>query len=140
MCYVCSRSKADRDMKYSKWIGVFGFVLLAVVAYQPWIYVASKQITVTGMHSAGTNFGRPALMNFFLGSIATVLFLLPYTTAKRANLFFCALNLAWSARNFVVLATCREGDCPDKQAGLYLMLIASILMLAASLFPKGEVV
>ncbi len=125
-------------MKYSNWIGIAAFVMLVVVSYQPWVYIESKEITVTGLRAAGTNFGKPALMSLTLGVIAFILFLLPYTGAKRANLFFCALNLAWAVRNYVVLSTCREGDCPDKRPGLYLMLAASILMLAASLFPQGK--
>ena len=122
-------------MKYSKWIGVLAFVMLVVVSYQPWVYIASKQITVTGLDATGTNFGKPALLSLVLGVIAVLLFLLPYMGAKRANLFFCALSLAWAIRNFIILSTCRQGDCPQKQAGLYLMLAASVIMLVACLFP-----
>ena len=122
-------------MKYSKWIGILAFVMLIVISYQPWVYIASKQITVTGLNAAGTNFGKPALLSLVMGVVAVILFLLPYTGAKRANLFFCALILAWAIRNFIILSTCRQGDCPQKEAGLYIMLAASIIMLAASLFP-----
>ena len=122
-------------MKYSKWIGVLAFVMLVVVSYQPWVYIASMNITVTGVRAVGTNFGKPALISIFLGLIATVLFIVPYAAAKRINLFVCALNLAWAVRNFVILSTCREGDCPDKQPGLYLMIAACLIMLLASLFP-----
>lgn len=110
-------------------------MVLVAVSYQPWVYIASKNITVTGLHAAGTNFGKPALVSIFLGLVAVILFLVPYVVAKRINLFFCALNLAWAVRNFVILSTCREGDCPGKEAGLYLMLAASVIMLLASLFP-----
>ena len=127
------------DMKWSKWIGVLAFVLFIIVSFQPWIYVASKNITVTGLQAAGTNFGKPALLSLVLGAVAVVLFLLPYAGAKRANLFFCALNLAWAIRNFILLSTCRQGDCPEKEAGLYLMLAASIVMLVASLFPDVKI-
>ncbi|MBE7174465.1 MAG: hypothetical protein INR73_28090 [Williamsia sp.] len=125
-------------MRYSKWIGVLAFVVLLAVSYMPWVYIESKGITVTGLNAAGTNFGKPALLSLVLGVVATILFIIPYTTAKRANLFFCALNLAWAIRNFIVLSTCRQGDCPQKETALYLMLAASIIMLAAALFPDVE--
>ena len=122
-------------MKYSKWAGLLGVIVLAIGSFQPWIYVASKDILVTGMHAAGTNFGKPALFSLFLSAIAAILFLAPYLAAKRTNLFVCALNLAWSIRNFIILSTCRQGDCPEKKAGLYIMLAAAIIMIAASLVP-----
>ena len=114
---------------------MLAFVMLLAVSYLPWVYIESKQITVTGLHAAGTNFGKPALLSLVLGTAAVILFLLPYVGAKRANLFFCALNLAWAIRNFTILSSCRQGDCPEKEMGLYLMLVASIIMMAASLFP-----
>lgn len=114
---------------------MLAFVMLVAVSYQPWIYIESKGITVTGLHAAGTHFGKPALLSLVLGTAALILFLLPYTGAKRANLFFCALNLAWAIRNFTILSACRQGDCPQKEAGLYLMLIAAVIMMVASLFP-----
>ena len=122
-------------MKYTKWIGVFAFVVLVMISYQPWVYIASMNITVTGLRATGTNFGRPAVISIFLGLIAVILFLVPYLAAKRINLFVCALNLAWAIRNFVILSTCREGDCPQKEPGLYIMLAAAVIMLAVSLFP-----
>lgn len=125
-------------MKWSKWIGVLAFVMLAAVSYLPWVYIESKEITVTGLHADGTNFGKPALLSLVLGTVAAMLFLLPYTGAKRANLFFCAFNLAWAIRNFIILSACRQGDCPQKEAGLYLMLIAAVIMMAASLFPDAK--
>jgi hypothetical protein len=49
-----------------------------------------------------------------------------------------ALNIAWAVRNFFIISMCREGECPEKQIGLWLVLIASSLMLIAALFPSME--
>jgi hypothetical protein len=122
-------------MKYSKWIGLFGVALTVYAAFQPWVFVVSKNITVTGLNATGTNFGRPAMLNVILSIIAAVFFLAPYVMAKRANLFFCAFNLAWSIRNFIIVSLCRAGECPEKQTGLYLLLIAASLMMFSALFP-----
>lgn len=126
-------------MKNSKWIGVAGVVLLFVAAFQPWITVVSKEITITGMDTAGTNFGKPALMNLIVSGMAAILFLLPAVMAKRANLFFCAFNLAWCIRNFIIVSTCRAGECPEKRFGLYLLLAASVIITIASLLPDNKI-
>ncbi len=122
-------------MKYSKWLGLLAVALLVIAAFQPWVVVASKNITISGLHAEGTNFGRPALLNILISIIAAILFVLPVVTAKRANLFVCGLNFAWSMRNFIILSTCRAGECPEKKMGLYLLMIASALMVFAALFP-----
>jgi hypothetical protein len=122
-------------MKYSKWIGLAGVALLIFASYQPWVVITSKNLVLTGMHTTGTNFGKPALMNIFTAIIAAILFIVPTVMAKRTNLFFCGFNIAWCLRNFVVISSCRAGECPEKMHGLYLLVIASIIMLIASFFP-----
>jgi len=61
--------------------------------------------------------------------------LLPRVWAKRANLLVAALNMAWAIRNYFLVTTCRGGDCPEKHIAIFLILVTSLLMLAASMFP-----
>lgn len=126
-------------MKNSKWVGIFGVVLLFTAAYQPWITVISKSITITGMNTQGTTFGKPALMNLITSGIATIFFLYSSVMAKRANLFFCAFNFAWCIRNFIIVSTCRAGECPEKRFGLYLLMISGFIIMMASLFPDLKI-
>lgn len=122
-------------MKFSKWVGISGVLLIYIAAFLPWVWISTLDITVTGLKSAGTNFGKPALLNLIVSGVAAVLFYMPTVMAKRANLFFCAFNIAWSIRNYIILSTCRAGECPVKKAGLYLLVIASLIMVVAALFP-----
>ena len=125
-------------MKNSKWIGILGIVLLYVSAFQAWV-VVPMNISITGMNTTGTNFGKPALMNLIVSGISAVFFLVSSVMAKRANIFFCGFNLAWSIRNYVILSTCRGGDCPEKKFGLYLLVISAIVIMLASLFPDIQI-
>ena len=122
-------------MKNSKWVGILGVLMLYAAAYQPWITVLSRGITITGMNTTGTNFGKPALMNLIVSGIAAIFFLYSSVMAKRANLFFCAFNFAWCIRNFIIVSTCRAGECPEKRFGLYLLMISGFIIMIASLFP-----
>jgi hypothetical protein len=125
-------------MKYSKWIGLSGSILLITACTMPWVYILSKSITVTGLHAAGTNYGKPGLMNIVMCGLAIVFFLLPKVWAKRGNLFVCAFNAAWAVRNYILVSACYMGECPVKQTGLFLLLIAAVIMLLAALFPNME--
>ena len=122
-------------MKYSKWLGIGAVGLLIVAAFLPWIFVPSKNITISGLSAAGTNFGKPAMMNIIVSVVAALFFLVHSVMAKRANLFFCAFNMAWSIRNYIIVSTCRAGECPEKLIGLNLLMIASIIMVLAAMFP-----
>jgi hypothetical protein len=127
-------------MKYSKWIGLVAAVVVIVVCYMPWIYVPSAQLEIGGMYASGKqNFGRPGLMNMVMAIGAALMFLLPFIWAKRTNIFFCGFNIAWTIRNYILLSKCYGGDCPVKKTGLYILIIASVIMLLVSFFSDIEV-
>lgn len=125
-------------MRYMKWIGLLAVILLIVSCFLPWVIITSQNITVSGVDSTGTNFGKPGYAHFVLGFFFIVFHLIPKLWAKRVNLLIVALNIAWAVRNYFIISTCREGDCPEKQMGLWLVLLASALMLIAALFPDIE--
>jgi len=127
-------------MKYSKWIGLLGAVAIITVCYMPWIYVPSAKLEIGGMYATGPqNFGRPGLLNCILSVLAIIMFLLPFVWAKRTNIFIVALNIAWSARNYILLSRCYMGDCPEIKTGLYVLQVASLLMLVAAFVPDLKI-
>lgn len=125
-------------MRYLKWMGLAAAILLIVSCFTPWVIIESKNITVSGVESAGTNFGKPGYINLIMAALFIPLTLIPRVWAKRLNLAVVALNLAWTVRNYFVLGTCSGGECPDRQTGLYLLVLAAILMLLAALFPDMQ--
>ena len=122
-------------MRYMKWIGLFAVILLIVSCFLPWVIIPSKNIVVSGVESTGTNFGKPGYNHFVLSFFFIIFHFIPRLWAKRSNLLVVALNIAWAIRNYFIISMCREGDCPEKQIGLWLVLLASVLILIAALFP-----
>jgi len=122
-------------MRYMKWVGLFAVILLIVSCFLPWVIIPSKNIVVSGIDSTGTNFGKPGYTHFVLSFFFIIFHFIPRLWAKRSNLLVVALNIAWAIRNYFIISMCREGDCPEKQIGLWLVLLASILILIAALFP-----
>jgi len=118
-----------------KWVGLFAVILLIVSCFLPWVIIPSKNIVVSGIDSTGTNFGKPGYTHFVLSFFFIIFHFIPRLWAKRSNLLVVALNIAWAIRNYFIISMCREGDCPEKQLGLWLVLLASVLILVAALFP-----
>lgn len=122
-------------MRYMKWIGLLAVALLIVSCFLPWVIIHSRNIIVSGIDSGGTNFGKPGYTHFILSFFFIIFHFTPRLWAKRWNLLIVALNIAWAVRNYLIVSMCREGECPEKQTGLWLALIGSALMLLAALFP-----
>jgi len=128
-----------RYLRRMKWIGTLAALVLIVFCFFPWVFIESKNITVTGIESAGTSFGKPGYFHFFLAVLYLLFTFIPRLWAKRWNLLIVALNIAWAARNYFIISACSGGECPEKKAGLYMVLISSLIMLVAALFPRMEV-
>jgi hypothetical protein len=121
-----------------RWIGILAVLLLIFSCFMPWVVITSKNIVVSGVDSTGTNFGKPGYTHFILGLFFIIFHLIPKLWAKRSNLLIVALNIAWAIRNYFIISACREGDCPEKKIGLWLVLMSSVFMLIAALFPDIE--
>lgn len=122
--------------RYSKWIGLAAVTLLVVSCFLPWVVIGNGRIIVSGVEAVGTNYGKPGYFHLIMAALFLFFHLVSRVWAKRANLLVVALNLGWAIRNFMILAFCQAGECPVRQKGLYLVLLASILMLVAALFPN----
>ncbi|MBO9593630.1 MAG: hypothetical protein J7599_12050 [Niabella sp.] len=104
----------------------------------PWSQIQSMGLTLSGVDTTGTRYGRPAYNHFILTGVILLLTFITRIWAKRMNLLFGVLNLAWAIRNFILFGRCEAGDCPERQIGLYLVLLAAVILMLTILFPKME--
>jgi hypothetical protein len=126
-------------MRWMKWIGIAAAIVLCISCFQPWVVIESKQLTLTGMDTTGTNYGKPGILFIIFSFIFLVFSLIPSIWSKRANMVVAVLNLAWGIRNYFLISTCSGGECPQKKLALYLVFACSIIMLLGSLFPDMQV-
>ncbi|ANI90607.1 hypothetical protein A9P82_04125 [Arachidicoccus ginsenosidimutans] len=103
-----------------------------------WAYVPSQNLLLSGMDTTGTTFGKPGYGHIFFAVLSIVFFAIPKLWSKRANIFVAAMNLAWAVRNFILMSTCMAGDCPERRAGIYLVLASSVLLMIMTFLPKIE--
>ncbi|MEO8405554.1 MAG: hypothetical protein ABI480_13195 [Chitinophagaceae bacterium] len=122
-------------MRWLKWTGIAAALLLIFCCFQEWVFIRSKSLSISGIDAAGTDFGKPGYLHFILTAFFIVFTLIPKVWAKRANLLVSALNLAWALRNYFFISACMGGECPEKQPPIFLLLVATIVMLISALFP-----
>ena len=127
-------------MKYSQWIGVVATLLLLVACFLPWAWYPDLQKNFTGFFSEKNIYGKPGRVFLVLGVFAVIFFLIPRVWAKRWNLFTGALILAFAIKSFILFSGCYSGICPDKKAGLWLMLGSALLILLMAVFPDQKLV
>jgi cytochrome bd-type quinol oxidase subunit 2 len=122
-------------MKYSQWIGVAAAIVLVIACFLPWTYHPDLDKNFTGFFSQNNIYGKPGYFFIVVCIIAIVFFLIQRVWAKRWNLFICAIILSYAIKSFIVFSGCYRGICPDKKAGLWIMLLSAIVMLAMTMFP-----
>jgi hypothetical protein len=126
-------------VRYSKWISLFAFVLLLVACFLPWTYHADVNQDFTGFYSAKNMYGKPAKLLLVFAGITTLCAFVPVLWMKRTALLVGGLNVAYGIKNFLLFGSCYLGYCPEKKIGLFVMLIATILIFLMSFFPDGKV-
>ncbi|RYZ19382.1 MAG: hypothetical protein EOO16_20090 [Chitinophagaceae bacterium] len=126
-------------MRFFKPLGALAALGLIACCFLPWAYIASPNLTVTGLNTTGTNFGKPGYLHLIFSVIFLGLLFLKQVWVRRLNLFFMAFNVAWAFRNLLVIGACFAGECPQKRAALYLLPILSFIMLLAVLLAPDPV-
>ena len=51
------------------------------------------------------------------------------------NLLATGLTTAFAIKSFILFSGCYRGICPEKKAGLWLMLISAVAMLVMAILP-----
>jgi len=118
-----------------KWIALIAIATLTISCFYSWVFIAEKNITITGVSAEALRLGKPAYFHFLLAAIYLVFNFTMKIWAKRWNLLVAALNLAWAIRNFLIISSCAAGECPEKRIALWLLLVSSIIMLITAMFP-----
>jgi hypothetical protein len=119
--------------------GLIACIALIVSCFMPWAYYADLKETFTGFYSYQNNYGKHGKFLTVIAVISFTLMYLPKVWAKRINLFVCALGMGYAIKSYILFTSCYNAYCPEKKAGIYLVLIATIIMMAAAVFPDLKI-
>ena len=115
---------------------LFPLLVVAVLVgscFMPWMTVETKNITITGIDTTGTSYGKPAFFHFLWVGFFLIFLFINRIWSRRTAMVFAAFNAAWAFRNFLVLPMCQMGECPVRRTGLYLLFFSSLLLFFAGL-------
>lgn len=74
-------------------------------------------------------------MFFFFAISSLILIFMNKIWAKRTLIFFAALNIGYLLKTYVIFTSCYNTYCPQKQYGLYLLILSSVVLMIVSFFP-----
>jgi len=120
------------------WVGVAACVVLIISCFIPWTFHADIGKTFNGFFSEQNEYGKPGKMLIIFSAVILVFMLLPKIWAKRANLFLTAFLVAYAIKTYILFTSCYNAYCPDKKAGIYIMLFSTVFMLLGAVFPNME--
>jgi hypothetical protein len=123
-------------VKYLHVLGIVACITLIISCFLPWVHYADINQTFNGFYSYKNEYGKPGKFLVLLACVTLIFTLLPKVWAKRANLFICALTLAYTIKTFILFGSCYNNYCPEKLFGIYLIVACAAIMLVASGFPK----
>ena len=122
-------------MKYYKVIGLLACIAIIASCFMPWAYYPDLQKSFTGFFTEKNIYGKPGVAFTFFAALSILFILINKIWAKRAVIFVQALNIGYLLKTYVIFTSCYRGYCPEKQYGLYWVIISSVVLLVISFFP-----
>jgi hypothetical protein len=79
-------------MRLNVLLSLLVIALLIVGCFLPWITVESKSMTITGVDTAGTRFGKPAYFHFLWAGLCLFFFADKYGLVKTGDRPICSVQ------------------------------------------------
>ncbi|MES2777868.1 MAG: hypothetical protein V4722_27050 [Bacteroidota bacterium] len=128
---------------WQKWLGVAACIAIIASCFMHWAFYPDVAKSFTGFDSLVPfkgkmihYYGRPGYILCFFAGICLLFHLLPKVWAKRINLLFGALCMAFALKSYFTFTSAYVGNIPVKEAGIFLLMIGSILNVVAIVLVK----
>lgn len=126
-------------MKNSKWIGLGIYVLLIGVCFVPWTYHDDLHKYFNGFYSEKDVYGKPGKFFIIFSVLSVIFMLIPKLWAKFAHLFFAGVIVAYALKTYHLFTSSYNAYQPEKQFGIYGLVILSVLSFLIALFPDLKI-
>lgn len=127
------------SVKILYWAGILACIVLIICCFVPWTYHADVDKTFTAFFSEKNQYGKPGKFLIFFAVVSLVLIIVPKVLAKRINLFLSAFTVAYAIKTYILYTSCYNAYCPEKKAGIYIMLFSTVIILIAAVFPNMKI-
>ncbi len=126
-------------MKYYKTIGLLACVLLVVSCFLPWAYYTDIHKSFTGFFSEQNVYGKPGKVFIFMAVVSAIMIVTNKVWAKRVHILLSAINIAYLIKTYVLFTTCYATICPQKEYGLYVLIVSSVVLMITSILPDMKI-
>jgi hypothetical protein len=126
-------------MKFSQWLGILSCIVLIISGFMNWTWYPDIRKFFTGFETENNMYGKPGKIFIYISIVAIAFFLTPKLWAKRWNVLICTIIIAYAVKSFILFSACYRGICPEKQPGIWLMLVSACLTLVFALLPDLKV-
>lgn len=122
-------------MKYYKTIGLLACVLLVISCFLPWAYYTDIDKSFNGFFSEQNIYGKPGKVFIFMAGGSAIMIITNKVWAKRVHILLSAINIAYLIKTYILFTSCYATICPQKEYGLYLLIVSSVMLMFASILP-----
>jgi len=126
--------------RIAQYTGIFACIGIIAACFMPWTYYHNIRETFTGFYvvpfPSGNYYGKAGIPITILASLILIGMFVRKLWAKRINLFLGALLLSYTVRTFIIFTSALFKEEVVSYAGIYLIIIFSVLILICSLFPS----
>jgi hypothetical protein len=132
----------QKIMHYKKifhYTAILSCIALIITCFIPWVHYNSIDATFTGYNvkqfSTGVYYGKAGVIITGIAVVSLCCTLAPYIVVKRVNMFLCAFLVAYCMRTYIVFTGSLFDGEVVKLAGIYLIVLLSVVMVVCSVFP-----
>lgn len=117
-------------MRSMRWLSILTAALIITACFYKWVSVDENNFFIGGFYSSKeSRFGQPGLFHVIFCVVIIALLIIGKLWSYRTAFFVSAFNIAWAARNFILIPACSGGTCPEKHTALYVILFGSIALI-----------
>jgi hypothetical protein len=119
-------------MNWKTVLGLVACTLLVASCFMRWAWYPDIEMFFTGFFSKENYYGRPGILLSCLAGIAFVMYLVRRPWSYRLNLIVGAIVLGYAITSFLRFSSAYDGFLPEKQPGIWLMLMSAGANLVAA--------
>ena len=123
---------------WRNWLGLAASLTLIASCFMHWTWYPDIEKFFTGFFTEKNYYGKPAYFLISMALIGLAAHALRKIWLYRLNLVASGLAMAFAIRTFLLFTSSYDGYLPEKQPGIYIMLLASILNLIIGMMSMNE--
>lgn len=120
-------------MNGKHWMGLIACAALIGASFLHWTFYPDIQKYFTGFFTEKNYYGRPGIFLCFFAGIGMLSYITRKVWLTRINLIAGGLCAGYAIKSFLLFVSSYDGYVPQRQVGIYIMLVAALVNMVAAL-------